>query len=258
MQAKKLLSVGCVLAVAGTAWAYMLPGGSLVKKMEDRRSEQPVHSVVVHGSFTLTGGAAQSLASRLGRFAEAGELNVPAVASYKMPGRCRIELELGSPDAGAPPSFAVDRNGQVSGTDDMKAAQLMLQLGCPFLASRGAEDTGRLIEWAKSSGVDFAVTSLARFNNTIAEVVGAGPHDGLKPQLWIDEDEFVPLRVILKQGGTFYDLRFDPGAGIIDAHPRTIELWQMGTGTQGQGETLLGRFSAEKIEPNAKVEDKIF
>lgn len=256
MRISKLLAAAAVLGLAGTAWAYMLPGGSLIRKMQAKRDEQPLHSVVVHGSFTLTGPAAQAMAQKLGRFAEGGELSVPAVASYKMPGRCRIELEpQGLANDKRP--FAVDRNGQVSGSDELKAGQLMLLLGCPLLAARGGDESARvLIEWAKAAGVEFGTLSLARFNNTIAEVIGAGPHDKLKPQLWIDKDDFVPLRVIMKQGTAFYDLRIDPGAGILDAHPRTLELWQMGTGSEG--EQLLGRFSAEKIEPNAKVDDKLF
>jgi hypothetical protein len=222
--------------------------------MEQKREDQHVFSLVVQGSYTLTGTAAQSLAQKLGRFAEGGELNVPAVATYKMPGRCRIDLNLPAP---APKLFAVDRNGVVSGSDEMKDAQILLQLGCPLLASRGSpEEIRLLLEWARSSGVDFQVTSLARANNTVAEVIGAGPHDKLKPQIWIDKDELVPLRVILKKGDAFYDLRFDPGVGIHDSHPRTLELWQMGTGDGG--EQLLARFSAEKLEPNAKVDDKLF
>ncbi|MBS2027570.1 MAG: hypothetical protein JST54_06685 [Deltaproteobacteria bacterium] len=242
-----------VLAIAGTAWAYMLPADALLRKMEQKREDQHVFSLVVQGSYTLTGTAAQSLAQKLGRFAEGGELSVPAVATYKMPGRCRIDLNLPA----APRPYAVDRNGVVSGSDEMKDAQTLLQLGCPLLASRGSpEETKLLREWAATSKVDFDVTSLARANNAVAEVIGAGPHDKLKPQIWIDKDELVPLRVILKKGDAFYDLRFDPGVGILDSHPRTLELWQMGTGDGG--EQLLARFSAEKIEPNAKVDDKLF
>jgi len=246
-----------VLAMAGTAWAYMLPAESLLRKVEGKREDQHVFSLVVQGSYTLTGPAAQSLAQKLGRFAEGGELNVGAVATYKMPGRCRIDLVLPNLAAGTQRPFAMDRNGVVSGTDEMKDAQTLLQLGCPLLSSRGSpEETHLLTEWLRNSGVDFQETSLARSNNAIAEVIGAGPHDKLKPQLWIDKDELVPLRVILKKGDTFYDLRFDPGVGILDSHPRTLELWQMGTGDGG--EQLLARFSAEKIEPNAKVDDKLF
>ena len=248
-----LLVLG-VLAIAGTAWAYMLPAESLLRKMEQKREDQHVFSLVVQGSYTLTGTAAQSLAQKLGRFAEGGELNVPAVATYKMPGRCRIDLNL---PATAPKLFAVDRNGVVSGSDEMKDAQILLQLGCPLLSSRGSPEEIRLLtEWASNSGVDFRVTSLARANNTVAEVIGPGRTTSSSPSSGSTRTSWCRWRVILKKGDAFYDLRFDPGVGILDSHPRTLELWQMGTGDGG--EQLLARFSAEKLEPNAKVDDKLF
>ena len=243
---------------------YMLPGVSLIRRVEDNRARQNVHSLVVHGSFTLTGDAAQALAEKLGKVVLGGELSVPAVATYKYPGRCRLDLVTApsSPDAGAPAvsaphPFASSRNGVISSSPDMKDAALLLQLACPLLSSRGDEgEAARLIEHLRTQGVDFDVTSLARDENTIAEVVGAGPRELLKPQIWVDKTEFVPLRLILKSGGAFYDVRFDPGVGMLDPHPRTVTILKMGGADQP--EQLLARFNAEKMEPNAKVDEKQF
>lgn len=252
------------------ALAYMLPGTSVIRKMEDNRFRQGVHSLVVQGSLTLAGDEAEAMAQKLGRTVANGELSIPAVALYKYPGRCRIELrpQGASPDAGmptpdagaatptAPTSFATDRNGVVSSSPDMKSAALLLQLACPLLSSRGDEgEAARLSEHLRGQGVDFETTSLARDENTIAEVIGAGPGELQKPQLWVDKDEFVPLRLISKVGGALYDVRFDPGVGMLDPHPRNVSLFAM---TPGQPERLLARFSAEKMEPNAKVDEKQF
>jgi hypothetical protein len=244
--------------------AYMLPGVSLMRKVEENRFKQGVYSLVVHGSFTLTGDTAEAMAQKLGKVTAHGELSVPAVATYKYPGRCRIDLlpNAGAPDAGAPSPaaphpFASSRNGVLSSSDDMKDAALLLQFACPLLSSRGDEgEAARLTEHLRRQGVDFETTSLARDDNTIAEVIGAGPHDELKPQIWIDKNEFVPLRLILKSGGAFYDIHFDPGVGMLDPHPRAVALSKMGAASEP--EQLLARFNAEKMEPNAKVDDKQF
>lgn len=252
----KILAGLSALSLAGTAWAYMLPAGSLMRKLAQKRDDQHVHSLVVHGSLTLTGQAAQAMAEKLGKFAEGGELSVPAVANYLMPGRCRIDLQLPNAAPGAPAPFARDANGALSQSPDMATASLLLQLACPLLAARGDDSAHSLIAWAKAQGVRFNVTSLSRVNSALAEVIGAGPHDALAPQLWIDKDQYVPLRVILKVSGAWYDVRFDPGVGILESHPQTLELWKMGEGKGG--EQLLLRFSAGKLLPNAKVDAALF
>jgi len=234
----------------------MLPAGSLMRKLAQRRDDQHIHSLVVHGSLTLTGPAAQAMAEKLGKYAEGGELSVPAVASYLMPGRCRIDLQLPTAAPGAPAPFARDANGALASSPDMADAARLLQLACPLLAARGDDSARGLVSWAKGQGVRFNVTSLSRVNSALAEVIGAGPHDALAPQLWIDKDAFVPLRVILKEDGAWYDVRFDPGVGILESHPQTLELWKMGQGKGG--EQLLLRFSAGKLQPNAKVDAALF
>jgi hypothetical protein len=253
MRLGSLVSAAVVTATAATAFAYMLSGGSLVKKAEEKRFELGASSVQATGTLTLTGAAATTLAAKLGRSAE-GELSLPAVASYKMPGRCR--LELAGANLPLPHPFATDRNGVLQGSDELKVAQTLFALVCPLLAARGGEEsTHTIIDWAKRSGIDFTVTSLTRSQGAIAEVIGAEPREGTKPQLWIDKDNFVFLRVVLKKGAETYAVKLDPGAGILDAHPRTLELFSVGADGK---DTLLLRFSAEKIEANAKLDDKLF
>lgn len=254
MRAMSLVSAAVVTCVGATASAYMLPGGSVLKKVEEKRQELGASSVQVQGTLTLAGAAASAVAAKLARTAEGGELSVPAVASYKMPGRCRIELAGAS--LPTPHPFAADRNGALQGSEELRPVQTLLALVCPLLSSRGGDESTRtLIEWAKRAGVDFSVTSLTRSQGAIAEVIGAQPREPGKPQLWVDKDNFVCLRVVLKKGAETYAVKLDPGAGILDAHPRTLELWQLGPDGK---ETLVLRFSAEKIEANAKVDDKLF
>ena len=259
MNLRRAPVIAALLLLSAPAFAYLLPGWSLVRKAEAHRAELGLHSLQVQGTLMLTGERARALADRLHQPLDQGQLSIPAVATYKYPGRCRIALPTGS--AAAQALVVTDRSGAMGGSPELQFLQPMLALGCPLLTSRGGDEgTRAIVEWMKTLGVDFQTVSLSRFEPSIAEVVGAEARDLASSQVWIDKDNFVPLRVVAKQGGAVYDVRYldlgAPGSGA-DTLPRIIELWKLPSSGSGPGE-MLARFTGSKADPNADVADALF
>ena len=251
--------VAAVLLLSTPALAYLLPGWSLVRKTEARRGDLGLRSLQIQGTLLLTGERAQKLSETLHQPLDQGQLALPAVASFKYPGRCRIELA--APGGAKRGPAVIDRNGVLAGGPELQFLQPLLALSCPLLTSRGGDEgTRAIVEWMKNLGVDFQTTSLARFEGVIAEVIGADPREQTSSQVWIDKDAFVPLRVIAKQGGAVADARFldlgAPGSGA-DTLPRIIELWRQSASGGGAGE-MLARFTGTKADPNLDIDDALF
>jgi hypothetical protein len=261
MRIRRALLVLSLLLVSAPALAYLLPGWSLVKKSEQRRETLNLHSLQVQGTLLLTGDAAKKFGDQLHQSLDQGQLALPAVASFKYPGRCRIELPTAG--TGGKPLAMTDRNGALGGAPELTFLQPMLTLGCPLLTSRGGDEGLRaMVDWMKTLGVDFQTASLSRMGSKLAEVVGAEARDLSSSQVWIDKDEFVPLRVIAKLNAGVYDVRYldlgAPGSGA-ETLPRIIELWQLPASGDGTGAgQLVARFTGAKADPNATVDDGLF
>lgn len=259
MRLRRALLVLSLLLVSAPALAYLLPGWSLLRKSEQRRETLNIHNLQVQGTLLLTGDAAKSFGDRLHQTLDQGQLTLPAVASFKYPGRCRLELPTAG--QGAKAMAVTDRNGALGGSPDLVFLQPMLTLGCPQLTSRGGDEGLRsIIEWMKTLGVDLQTASLSRMGSKIAEVVGADARDLASSQVWIDKDEFLPLRVIAKLNAGVYDVRYldfgAPGSGA-ETLPRIIELWQLSPKGDGTGQ-LVARFTGSKADVNGTLDDSLF
>jgi len=245
---KRLLVGIAVVALPMVAQAYILSANAVLRRMAAQRSELQLSSLIVRGQFTFHGEEARQVAAALGRPA-ADTMTIPAVATYKMPGRCRIELAPpGVPDAPA----ASNVNGALS-TAGTKLPSLVAfsTLACPLLDQRGGADGPAT--FARQSGVDLSKISLGRLNGTIAYVIGGRSRDANVPTLWIEKERFAPLRLVLRDGaGGMRELRLldysSPAAG--EWHPRVIEL--------RRGEDVQAVFKVDSVEPNARVPDAIF
>ncbi len=81
-------------------------------------------------------------------------------------------------------------------------------------------------------GIDLSITSLGRFHDKTAYVLGAQYPDESVSQLWIDKDTFRPFRLIItKKSGTGHkdsmELRYDKWRHIENAwYPMRIEYYQ--------------------------------
>lgn len=105
-------------------------------------------------------------------------------------------------------------------------------------------------------GVDVSISSLGRFEDKIAYVIGADyPEDSVN-QLWVDKDTLLPLRLIIK--GVNGD------AGSDTAEVRYLTWWSIGETRYPsriefyQGDNLVRVNQARNFEENATFSKELF
>ncbi len=247
------LAVLTSVALSGaSAWAYVLRSDAVVEKMSDRRMELQLHALRAQGTLYLEGEQAKKAASALGQQLIGDRLQLSATIHYKMPGRCKVELE--STPEGQRPSVA-NVNGQLRAAGvDLVALDAIARYACPLLYMRGGPDGEKSVNgFMRAQGIDPRVVKLGRANGGVAYVIGGKPRDTSKAQLWVDKDRFQPVRVVAPgaSGGPIEVRLVDYGSPVGgEWHPRVIEV--------RRGETNLGKFVAERVEPNPKIDAAVF
>ncbi len=247
---RRLLLLGGVLS-ALTAGAYVLPGGSILRRMTDTRDDQPLSALRVEGSYVFSGPVVREAMSALGLSTERSELVVDGLILMKMPGRCRFELTV--PEGNKLAVVQVGGRRRVEGTELAVLSTAMSQV-CPLLAVRSTSEgeARELVEQhLQGLGIATRTTSLARFSGEVAYVLGE--QEESKPQFWVYKDNFRPARVRwTDKAGTAWDVRFIDYASAAtgEVMPRSIEVWR-------GGERIL-RFTAIKSDTRATIPDKLF
>ena len=243
-----LLVVGLLGALSASA--YVLPGGSIMRRLVMAREELGLSTLKADGSLLFYGAAVKEAGSALGLPTDRPELDVDATVSLKVPGRCRLETKV---TAGNPLAIVYNQGRKrVEGTEVPALSEAMRQV-CNLIAIRGQEGgEGReaLEAHLRSLGIEPRTTSLARFDGEVVFVLGT-PGEG-KPQFWVYKDGFRPARVRYTDKGGAWDVRFldytSPATG--EAMPRTLEVWR-------DGQRLV-RFTALQGDTRAKLDDKLF
>ncbi len=238
-----------LLAWSFPALAYILPVGGILRRLGHRREELGLASIEVRGGFAMSGDPARAAAAAMGMALPGAELSAPALLTFKMPGRCR--LELAPPDVSeAERPAAVVKQGQLHGSrglDRVPAAAALLRGLCSLVGQQPSSYPQEL----SRVGVALARPALGRFGGQVAFVIGARPGE-TKPQAWVDKRTFQPVRLIFQTGGTLADVRLldwgSPTGG--DWFPRAAEVYQ--------GGALQARFVTEKTVANPRVPDALF
>ena len=243
--------VGVLTALS--AGAYVLPGGSILRRMTGGQDESQPTSARVEGTFVFSGPAVKEAAAALNLPTERSELVADGAILLRTPSRCRFELAV--PEGNKLAVVQVGNRRRVEGMEIPSLSAAMSQL-CPLLAVRASsehdlETRDSVEQHLQSLGISTRTTSLARFGGEVAYVLG-DPDEG-KPQFWIYKDAFRPARVRWKdKAGTAWDVRFidytSPATG--EWMPRSIEVWREGQRTV--------RFTAIKSDPHATLADKLF
>ena len=247
---RRLVLLAGVLT-ALTASGYVLPGGSILRRMTDTRDDQPLSALRVEGSYVFSGAAMKEAAAALGLSTDRSELVVDGLIHLKLPARCRFDVVV--PEGNKLAVVQVGGRRRVEGTELPALSTAMSQL-CPLLAVRStsAGEARELVEQhLQGLGINTRTTSLARFGGEVAYVLGE-PEEG-KPQFWVYKDNFRPARVRwTDKAGTAWDVRFIDYASAAtgEVMPRGIEVWRA-------GERSL-RFTAIKSDTRASVPDKLF
>jgi len=121
----------------------------------------------------------------------------------------------------------------------------------------GAIAADRLIAAFKGLGVNTEVVSYARFDARVAYLIGSKPWETDKPQVWIEKDSLLPMRVVTFQKGsdgamTKVDLRYlgwgSPVGGLW--YPQAIEVWR--------NDKLVRRSVTQNVERNLPVDATLF
>jgi len=248
---KRVVAVVAVL-VSCVAVAYVLPGGSILRRMVTERDELKLAGVRVEGSLSFSGPAVKEAGAALGTATDRPDVQGDGALYLRIPGRCRFEAVV--PDGNARAAVV-----QVSGRKRLEGHEIpslsvMLAQVCPLFAAGGGP-VQQLKESVQAHlqglGVDTSRTGLARFGGEVAYVLGDMTEG--RPQFWVYKDSFRPARLRYTDStNTAWDLRFldytSPAIG--DAMPRTIEVWR--------GGQRAVRFTALKGDARATLSDKLF
>lgn len=248
---KRALVLAGVL-VSLSAGAYVLPGGSILRRLVAAREELQLSGTKVDGSMTFYGAAAKEAGNALNNPSERSELAMDATLYVRAPGRCRWEARAQDGTQAA----AVSSTGRVRNEGPRLPAMTEgIQALCPLLAMRtggdAAETREALDTYLQGLGIQTRTTGLARFGGEVAYVLG-DPAEG-QPQFWVYKENFRPARLRWKdKGGTAWDVRFLDFASPIagEGLPRTIEVWR--------GTERALRFTALQSDPRARIADTLF
>src|SRR5262249_34971242 len=106
MSARRQLALLLGLLLAIPAWAYILPGTAVLRRMEEQLQGMEAPSLKVDGTLTFFG-ASRKDAARVFRLpGDRSDSGIDASLMLKTPGRCRLEV---SPPDGARVAAIVSR-----------------------------------------------------------------------------------------------------------------------------------------------------
>ncbi|MBI5548753.1 MAG: hypothetical protein HY901_33135 [Deltaproteobacteria bacterium] len=237
-----LLVVGLLAPAA--AVAFVMSSGQVLHRVARHRAELELSSLVVRGSFTFTGAYAAAAAAAL-KVPNTGELTSFGTLTYKMPGRCRVELE----SRGGLPATAVNVNGNVKTSGPaLEPLKAFAADVCPLLAQPSSEE---LVSFLRARDVETAPITLGRANGVVSYVIGGRPKDAGVPSFYVEKERFAPLRLLTRQGEAMQEIRMlDYSSPLLgEWHPRVVEI--------RRGDDLL-RFVADQVESNAKLPENLF
>lgn len=240
---KRLALVLTLLAPAG-ALAFVMSSGQVLHRVARHRAEQELETLVVRGAFTFTGPEAAAAAAAL-KSAQVPEFQAGGVVTYKLPGRCRVELE----SRGGLAPVVVNLNGTLKATGPaLESLKGFAARVCPLLAGGSTEE---LSTFLKSGGVETSQNTLGRVNGAIAYALGARPKDAGTPSFWVEKERYNPLRLVARVGETTEEVLLRDFSSPLcgEWHPRVVE-WK-------RGDSQL-RFVADKVETNSKLPDNLF
>lgn len=241
---KRLLLV-CLLGLAGTAAAYVLPGGAILRRLVNAREELHLGGAKLEGTLAISGAAMAELGTEL------PDYRTDAVFLLRVPGRCRLDAT--TPDG--KPLAVVDSLGKrrVEGPP-VTALSVAVQEVCALLALRSSSEADArsgLEQHLHALKVDTHETTLGRISGQVAYVLGGSkPGDG---QLFVFKDNFLPARVrFTDERGVVWDVRFvDFGSPATGSwFPRLVEV--------SRGNELQARFTTLRGDNHATVPDRSF
>lgn len=242
--ATRFVAPALALLLPAAAAAFVMSAGQVLRRAAQHREDLELKALAVRGTFTFRGPDADAAAAAL-KIASASEITSLGTVTYKMPGRCKVELD--SRGGLAPAVSNVNGTLKTTGPALAPLSSFAARV-CPLLAEPTPE---ALSSFLRARGVDTTQATLGRVNGAVAYVIGGKPRDTSIPTFWVEKDRYNPLRLVAKEGGALEDIKLldysSPLAG--EWHPRVVEL------RRGEGFT---RFVADQIETNPRVPENLF
>lgn len=232
-----------VSGLAASANAYLLPTGFLIRQMADRRLKSDVRDCVVQLTAEVDG----------------RQDPVEERIYVKSPERLRLERDLGDSE-----QVEVEREGHRAegSANALKATRApSTELLASLLVPRGhsaEEMASRTVSTLQDVGIDTKVVGITIYGKDAREtayVIGAKPYETDKPQIWLDTNTFLPVRLVsfVDEGGkkVRYESRFfDYATGSGDFFPRVIENYRAGK--------LVRRAEVNDVKVNQDLPETLF
>jgi hypothetical protein len=104
----------------------------------------------------------------------------------------------------------------------------------------------------RTAGLDLAVVHLARYGEGVAYVIGANGRDPHTPQLWLDKETLLPVRLVVRAGASTQETRMLGYGGLAAASyfPSVLEEYVDGRRVQTSEVT--------DIDESSDVPDTLF
>jgi hypothetical protein len=105
----------------------------------------------------------------------------------------------------------------------------------------------------ESLNVDLKNDTMARFyHGRLAIIIGAKEWERDRPQFWVDKDEFLPLRLMAKEGSGLVEILWKHWGSMIsgDWFPAVLEINIDGKQVE--------RCDVEKVDANSPVSEELF
>lgn len=242
-----------------TAEAWLFSADVLIHKVGVVRrnmkvDESRLTSLEVRGRLELVGDGARSAAAFFDKSIDEDDprITLASTASYRFPGRCRIEaIDGGSDGKRLSASSNNGTNAFENAETPIAILEMFTDMACPLLDGRGGYDGPLAL--VRRAGVKRTFVTLGRAEDRhIAYVIGAKPTDANASSLWVSKDTFQPLRLVDRRAQTAREVRLvnydSPQSGRW--HPRRIEFFQEGR--------LIGTFFVDAATPNPRLNNAIF
>lgn len=196
-------------AIVALLLAYIPSAGSLLRRTASRAGEGGrSREVTLSGQLQVDNGRPQ-----------------PASLVLRFPLGCRFEGALVASVRGNADKPMDTEDGAAGPARDL------LKLACPLIAYRGlsTNDADRVLRAsALAAGAEVtAGNGITRLGDRAVWVLGAGPHEPARPQLWLYKDTSAPARLLVQNGDDLRLLQYGNPAAA-EWFPRVIELWRAG------------------------------
>jgi len=249
----RIAAVALAAGVGAVALAYVLPANAILRRLADQRDELRLFNLRVDGTATFYGDSAAEAGSALSMPTDVGDVQSDASILFKIPGRCRMEL---NPLDGARAAYALTAAKGRSEGKAIAAMEMAVAEVCAVLALRTegeAEGQAMLQRHLRQRGVELgAETWLARFGGEVAYVIGKREQGA--SQLWVYKDGFLPARAQFRTEATgpLWDVRFFDYTSPVTGEwfPRSLEVVRDGK--------LAMRFTALSSDSKSKLDDRLF